>query len=231
MADIVLFVDEKRYNELLEFGLDSSLGYFFHNIAVMCFPYDTGNARSAISLSRNTPRLINIQYNLLKANYIKFLEEGIGPVTKHKGVISVKTHNAILEPLMGYLIVGTKPTFIAPPVVALRRSQYRPFGAKSSVTGTSEKDILRQADMLTYGISGQARGLVSKVRETTYRTMMGGKLQGSLGVKTEVTVLEGQRTRRLNRNMSVLRAIVNQKKKEYLANREEANNLAIMNIK
>jgi len=46
--DITIYVDEKRYNELLANGFDPSLGGYFHNIAVMCMAYDTGNARSAI---------------------------------------------------------------------------------------------------------------------------------------------------------------------------------------
>jgi hypothetical protein len=68
--DITIYVDEKRYNELLSNGFDPSLGGYFHNIAVMCMAYDTGNARSAISNSKNTPKHIQIHYDLIKANYI-----------------------------------------------------------------------------------------------------------------------------------------------------------------
>lgn len=231
MISIVIYVSKERYDDLVENGLPSSIGAFAHNIAVMCFPYDTGNARGAISLAVNKPRVKKIQYNLMKANYIYFLEEGIGPVKKHKGVISTVTRGAITEQLVSYLLTGVEPTFISPPVVALRRSQYRPFGAKSSVTGTSEKDVLRQANMATYGISPQARGQVSKIRETVYRTMVGGKITSSRGIGTETTKLQGQRPmNKINRNLSILGNIYKIKKQEYLANREEAKNLSTMNI-
>lgn len=230
MADITIYVSEERYNQLLENGFDPSWGGYIHNIAVMCAPYDTGNLRKAISLAKNTPKLIRIQYNHLQANYIYYLEEGIGPVTKHKDFIKNLTVNTIMEQLTGIILTGVNPTFTSPPVVALRRSQYRPFNAKSSITGVSESDILRQANMYTYGISAQARGQVSKIRETMDRTAMGGKITRSTGIRTEVTALQGQRTRRINKNISSLGKIYQVRKQEYLANREEASKMSSLDL-
>ena len=213
--DITIYVDEKRYNELLANGFDSSLGGYFHNIAVMCMAYDTGNARSAISNSKNTPKHIQIHYDLIKANYIKFLDDGVGPVKKHKGIVSVLTTGVIAEELIGWLISGVNPTFTSPPVVALRQSKYRPFSAKSKVTGVSERDILQQAQMSTNAISPQARGQVSKVREYTYLRLQGGKTSSPRGVKTETTRLQGHQHLGSNKNISILNAIVQDQKAQY----------------
>ena len=220
MAEITIYVSEERYNQLLEKGFDSSLGYYFHNVAVMCMAYDTGNARGAISLTRNTPKFIQIDYNLLKANYIKFLEEGIGPVKKHKGMISVVTVGAIGEQLVGWLLTGSNPTFTSPPVVALRTSQYRPFMAKSSVTGLSERDVLRQAGMYDKAISASARKEVSKIREYAYQTAIGGKIQNKMGTSTQTTNLEGSIRPYGNKGIGILKNQVQQRKAEYKASYE-----------
>ena len=223
MADVTLYVNEERYNQILEKGLDSGLGGFMHNIAVMVMAYDTGNARSAISLAKNTPKHIQIHYDLLKANYIKFLEEGIGPVTKHKGIVSVLTVGAMAEELIGWIFSGVNPTFTSPPVVALRQSKYRPFSAKSRVTGVSERDILQRAQMATNVISPQARGQVSKVREYTYLRLQGGKASSPRGVKTETTRLQGHQHLGSNKNISILNAIVQDQKEQYKEQRLETN--------
>ena len=221
--DITLYVDEKRYNEILKNGFDSSLGGYFQNIAVMIMAYDTGNARSAISNSINTPKHIQIHYDLLKANYIKFLEEGVGPVKKHKGIISVLTVGAISEELVGWILSGKNPTFTSAPVVALRQSQYRPFGAKSSVTGLSEKDILRQSEMNINTISAQARREVSKVREYTYLRLAGGNPNNKRGVATETTRLQGHQHLGSNKNISILKAVAQDQKRQYKEHRERVN--------
>ena len=227
--DITIYVDEKRYNELLAKGFDPSLGGYFHNIAVMCMAYDTGNARSAISNSKNTPKHIQIHYDLIKANYIKFLDEGVGPVKKHKGIVSVLTTGVIAEELVGWLISGVNPTFTSAPVVALRQSKYRPFSAKSSVTGLSEKDVLAQSQMNTNAISAQARGEVSKVREYTYLRLAGGSFSGSRGVKTQTTRLQGHQHLGSNKNISILKAVVQDQKQRLKKQREKTNDTITMN--
>ena len=215
MADFTIYVGEERFKELLANGFDSSLGGYFHNIAVMVMAYDTGNARSAISLSKNAPKHIQIHYDLMKANYIKFLEEGVGPVKKHKGIISVLTAGTIAEELIGWLITGSNPTFTSPPVVALRQSKYRPFSAKSSVTGLSEKNMLQYSSMNSNAISAQARSEISKVREYTYLRLQGGNTGGSLGIRTQTTKLQNNKTIGGNRNISILKAIAKDQKAQY----------------
>ena len=227
--DITIYVDEKRYNELLANGFDPSLGGYFHNIAVMCMAYDTGNARSAISNSKNTPKHIQIHYDLIKANYIKFLDDGVGPVKKHKGIVSVLTTGVIAEELVGWLVSGKNPTFTSAPVVALRQSKYRPFSAKSSVTGLSEKDVLAQSQMNTNAISAQARGEVSKVREYTYLRLAGGSFSGSRGVKTQTTRLQGHQHLGSNKNISILKAVVQDQKQRLKKQSEKTNDTITMN--
>ena len=75
------------------------------NIAVLNAPYDTGNLRSAISLASNNSNNIRIQYSLLNANYIKFLEYGYGPVKKHIGFIRSKTLSDMVEAIIGFIKV------------------------------------------------------------------------------------------------------------------------------
>lgn len=227
--DFTVYVDEKRFNELQQKGLDPSLGGYLHNIAVMIMAYDTGNARSAISNSKNTPRHIQIHYDLLKANYIKFLDEGVGPVKKHKGIVSVLTVGTFAEELIGWIVSGKNPTFTSPPVVALRQSKYRPFGAKSSVTGLSEKDVLRQSSMSTNVISAQARGEVSKVREYTYLRLAGGSTGSLGGVKTQTTRLQGHKHLASNKNLSLLKAVVQDQKKKLKEQRENTQDVISMN--
>ena len=221
--DITLYVDQKRYDEISQNGFPSLLGHFSHLIAVQIMAYDTGNARSAISLTHNSPKRFTIDYNLLKANYIKFLEEGVGPVKKHKGIISVLTVGAISEEIVGWILSGIKTRFTSPATVALRQSQYRPFGVKSSVTGLSEVDILRQSQMSTNNISAQARREVSKLREYTYLRLAGGKPSNKRGVATETTRAVGHKHLGSNKNISILKAVVQDQKRQYKEHRERVN--------
>ena len=221
--DITLYVDQKRYDEIRQNGFPASLGYYAQNIAVQIMAYDTGNARSAISLQNSTSRRFSIDYNLLKANYIKFLDDGVGPVKKHKGIVSVLTVGAIGEEIIGWVLSGKRPPFTSIPVVALRQSKYRPFGAKSSVTGLSEKDVLAQSQMFTDVISPQARREVSKVREYTYLRLAGGKPSNKRGFATETTRLKGHRHLGSNKNISILKAVVQDQKRQYKEHRERVN--------
>lgn len=227
--DITIYVDEKRYNEIKDKGFSTSLGNYFHNIAVLGAPYDTGNLRMAISLPKNTPKHIQINYNTMRANYIKFLEEGIGPVKKHKGFISVLTVGAIAEAMVGWIASGIDPTVaISPQVVQMRQSKYRPFNAKSSVTGVSEKDVLRQAGMYDNTISPQARREVSKFREYGYLSLQGGKGNASMKGKYPYPYEKKGSKPIRDRNISYLKVMVRNQKYAYEQGRKELSDLLNM---
>ena len=72
--DFYIEISPEMYEKVKE--LDSSLGMWFWNMAVMIAPRDTGNLRSSITLASNTTKKINIRYNLMKSNYTKLLELG-----------------------------------------------------------------------------------------------------------------------------------------------------------
>jgi small nuclear ribonucleoprotein (snRNP)-like protein len=161
----------------------------------MIAPYDTGNSRRAITLKGNTSKKITIGYNTSEANYIKFLEEGIGPVKKYKGYIGDKTRLAIVEELMFYLQTGQKPMFTSTPHVTLRSSK--------SVFST-ERKYLNQADMHTNAITQKARNTISKIRETKYRKAHGLALNSFTGKKVSTSKMNGQNIRGSVRGISAL---------------------------
>lgn len=227
--DLTIYVDEKRYNEISRKGFSNALGNYFHNIAVLGAPYDTGNLRMAISLPKNTPKHIQINYNTMRANYIKFLEEGIGPVKKHKGFISVLTVGAIAEAMVGWIVSGIEPTVaISPQVVQMRQSKYRPFSAKSSVTGVSERDVLRQAGMYDNTISPQARREVSKFREYGYLSIQGGKAKTSIKGRYPYPYEKKGAKPIKDRNMSYLKAMVQNQKYAYEQGKKELSDVLNM---
>lgn len=172
--DFYITVDPEIYEEVK--NLDSSLGMWFWNIAVMIAPYDTGNLRSSITLATNTSKLITIKYNLSKANYAKFLEMGLGPVKKHKGYISVTTRLSIVEQLISYLKTGRKPLFTGTPYVTLRSSEN---------VFPREKSFLRKANMGVNIIDAKARGTISKIREAQYRKVNNLKKQRMTGLRVQ----------------------------------------------
>lgn len=168
--DIYLTLDE--FDKIKD--LDTSLGYWFWNLAVVNTPYDSGNARSAVSLASNTSKLIRIQYNLLIANYIKFLEEGLGPVKKHKGFIGNRTLAYIFYELATYLTSGKKPIIQSAPSVVMRHSQHKPF----SITGRtlSERDVLKFSNQSVSRIDATRRRLASNIRETMYQVSFNNQM-------------------------------------------------------
>jgi len=176
-------------------NLDTSLGMWFWNMAVMISPYDTGNARRAITLNSNTSKKINIRYNLMQANYIKFLEEGIGPVKKYKGYIGVRTRISMVEELIFYLKTGQLPLFTATPFVLLRSSKNVFHG---------EQAFLNQANMHTNAITAKARNKISKIRETAYRAEQGIATSSFVGLKVDTAVMQKQRLKGSTRGMSML---------------------------
>ena len=126
---------------------------------------------------------INIRYNTMQANYIKFLEEGIGPVKKHKKFIELKTRLAMVEQLIIWLKSGKVGTFTRTPYVHLRESK-KPF--------FTEKAILFTANMRTNLITANERRKISQIRETSFRIANNQKLSSFRGEKvlTNRTLLD-----------------------------------------
>jgi len=191
--EIYITLTEEQFNKVKD--LDTSLGMWFWNMAVMIAPYDTGNSRRAITLNSNTSKKIQIRYNTTQANYIKFLEEGLGPVKKYKGYIGEKTRMAIVEELIHYLSTGQKPMFTSTPHVTLRSSK--------SVF-SKERKYLKQADMHSHAITAKARNTISKIRETEYRKAHGIALNSFTGKKVTTSKLSGQKVRGAVKGISTL---------------------------
>lgn len=173
--DFYIEVSEEIFERIKE--LDPALGMWFWNIAVMSSPYDTGNLRRSITLNRNTSKVINIRFNTMQANYITFLEEGVGPVKKYKGFIGNNITTEIVEQLLGYLKTGVKPIMEVPSVVL--RGSKQVFRA--------ERNMLRQAGMYQKAISATARNRISIIREANYRKQKGLPLSSFSGRKVETT--------------------------------------------
>ncbi len=193
---IEISVSPEKYNRLLVEGFDSALGFWFWNIAVLITPYDTGAARSAISLRSNKPRKIRVSYDTFRALHIKFLEEGQGPVKKYKDFIKKDTTEAITEQLVSWIITGNRPAFARSgvrPFVKLKTSKYTPF--------SKERNLLKQANMNSNVITAKARMQISKIRELEHS----GIAQRATGRKVETTTSINYK--RNNKNISVLNQI------------------------
>ena len=182
-----------KFNKLQKQGFDMALGYWFWNIAVMIAPYDTGLTRSSILLKKNKPRRIRISYDTFRANYIKFLEEGQGPVKQYKDFIKKDTAEAIAEQLVSWIITGRRPAYAiqgVKPFVQLKKSKHAPFSI--------EKSFLKQANMNSNVITAKTRMQISKIREVDYS----GKKQTTTGQRPTTQTIKGN-----NRNISHLQRI------------------------
>lgn len=195
-AQFYVVVDEKTYEDLITHGFTRNLGYWFWNMAVMIAPYDTGNLRSSIYLAQNKGKNIKISYDMNKANYAQFLEEGIGPVKKYKDFIKVDTVMAITEQLIGWLKTQQKLLFVPinpKPFVQLRESKHQPF--------SWERTLLRQADMNANSITAKSRGTISKIRNLENN----GMIRSARGEKPRTENAVG--IKGLNHNISKLHQI------------------------
>lgn len=159
---VYLTVDEEQFELIMSFGDD--IGYLMLNIGVILSPYDTGNAARSISLTKNNNRIKQITYNTMDANYIKFLEEGIGPVKKHKGYIGVDTRIAIMEGLINYIKTGTYPFISKIPTVQLK---------DTNNLFSKERQILKAHDIKSDKISADVRRQISRLNEQEYRKNIG----------------------------------------------------------
>ena len=190
-----------KFNKLKKEGLDSSLGYWFWNIAVMIAPMDTGNLRASIVLKRNKPRNIRISYNTSRANYLKFLEEGQGPVKKYKDFIKKDTAEAIVEQLVSWIMTGKAPEYAIQgikPFVVLRKSKNAPF--------SRERALLKQANMNSNVITASSRMQISQIREINYN----GTIQKSSGQSPSI-LKSGSK---YNKNISKLNNIYKERVKQ-----------------
>ena len=73
------------------------------NVAVLNAPYWSGNLRSQIQRVNNESNNIVFKYNTNNAFYLHYLEQGIGPIKKHKGFIEHKTVMSMVQELIGFL--------------------------------------------------------------------------------------------------------------------------------
>lgn len=174
--DFYLDVSEKEYNNIKD--LDTSLGMALWNIAVMNAPIDTGNLRRAISLASNNSKNIRIQYNLLTANYIHFLENAYGPVKKYKGFISNRTVGAFIQEIIYFIKFGMISSFELglPPIVVIGKSK--------SIFG-QERKVMNRMGMTQKNLSANQRKKISALRERNYQASVGGNVSGSRGQKVK----------------------------------------------
>lgn len=176
--DIWLSVDKEQYDRIKD--LDTHLGMILWNLAVMVAPIDTGNLRRAISLAKNNRKNIRIQYNLLNANYIKFLEYGYGPVKKYKGFISNLTVSIFIETIINFIKVGNidKGLLALPPLVVLNKAQ--------SVFNQEGK-VAKMLNIGKRGLTANQRRQISRYRERVWQESVGSKPTSSVGRKVETT--------------------------------------------
>ena len=104
--------------------LSPELGMWLWNVAVSNAPIDTGNLRRAITMTKNSPTKKQYVYNALNAVYLHYLEEGMGPVKKHKGFISQKTMGDFIQELISYFKTGKTGMITTPPVATLTVSKH-----------------------------------------------------------------------------------------------------------
>lgn len=199
MKGITLYVDDKQFARAKEFS--SVFGYLMLNIAVMLAPFDTGNLRRSIALTQNNSKKKQITYSTMTANYIRFLEEGIGPVKVHKGFISVNTTYAIVEGISNIILTGNYPYYSFTPQVELKDTD-RLF--------SKEKQILKAHDIKTERISADVRMRISMLREREYRQKNKVK---SFSVSTQTALVTKKFAYGTNKGNSVLRKAYSQMKK------------------
>lgn len=108
-------------------NMSSELGLLLWNRAVDCAPYDTGNLRRSIVMSKNMPTQKQYIYNAMNALYLDYLEKGEGPVKKHKGFISQKTMSAFITELIYYYKTGRPSSPATIPVIGLTKSKNGPM--------------------------------------------------------------------------------------------------------
>lgn len=160
--DIDIYLDEIQFKRLSLFP--DSLGYVMWNIAVILAPKDTGNLQRSITMRTNTNKTKTITYNTMNANYIKFLELGMGNVKKHKGFIENRTRISMVESLIIYAYSGFLPPYTNIPTVEL---------GDTTALFSKEKMILNSVGKSSQNINADVRMRISRLREQSYRQQVG----------------------------------------------------------
>lgn len=152
--DIVVYTDELQ---TLLGGFPRQLAFQLWNSAIEVTPYDTGNARANVFLTRATEKQIVVTWNTFNANYVDFLEQGVGPVKKHKGFISQKAIEEFMIDLFLWIVTGTiEGGSVQPPTVFTRQSKN---------VFSWEKNHLSNVGFSERKITQRRRKMVSKIRE------------------------------------------------------------------
>jgi hypothetical protein len=132
--------------------LTPELGLSAWNLAVQYAPYRTGNLRRNILLQNNGPKVKRIIYNDTEAFYLNYLENGIGPIKKHKGFIEDRTVGGIFSETIFFLNTG-QVTFPFAPSVTLRTDRARNY----------ERTILRNNNIsMDKRLTANDRALLSR---------------------------------------------------------------------
>lgn len=176
MTEIVVDVDDIQLERAKRFS--EVFGYLMINIAVMLAPIDTGNLRRSITLTQNNKSRKQIRYNLMSANYIRFLEEGLGYVKKYQGFISVDTKMAIVEGVIDFILTGDYPFYSFAPKITL---------SSTSKIFSKEKQLLKEHEIKTDKISADVRQQISKIREIEFRKQNGSNDFSIKGQKINTT--------------------------------------------
>lgn len=128
-------------------GFDNNLSNALWHIAINNAPRDTGNLQRNITRSANAPKRIAITYNAFNAPYLHYLEEGMGPVKKHKGFISIDTIVDYMSALSSYFKNGKLDIIFDKPSIKLDISKHGPmFSEKKLLKIMREDDPLLTAD-------------------------------------------------------------------------------------
>lgn len=104
-------------------GFDNNLANAIWSVSVYNAPRDTGNLQRNISMIASTEKRISILYNAFNAPYLHYLEEGLGPIKKHKGYIEDLTMIDVFSLLILYYKRGLGGVYTRPNVV-LGTSKY-----------------------------------------------------------------------------------------------------------
>lgn len=173
---ITLLVNDEQFNRAVRFS--TVFGYLMINFAVIRAPLDTGNLRRSITLTKNNERRKQVRYNTMLANYLRFLENGDGPVKTHKGFISVDTTTSIVEGISNIILTGNYPFLSFSPNVELK---------DTGNIFSKERQILRSNDIKTDRINANIRRRISQLRESEYRNKIGMNKFGTSGKKINTT--------------------------------------------
>ena len=161
-------------------GLPLELGFVLWNRAIDCAPYDTGNLRRSILMTKNSSTKKQYVYNAMNALYLDYLEKGQGPIKKHKGYISEKTVGVFIAEIIYYLKTGRTSTVATIPQITLKTSKQGPM--------FYEKRIMKKFDVAWQKLTADDRQKMSRFKYGT---------KSRLTIEKEL--IKGSQSARLNR--------------------------------